>query len=288
MKRIHFAIAVAASLLSCSRPEVMECDICVYGGTSAGVIAAYSAVQEGKSVLIVEPGYRLGGLSSGGLGQTDIGNKQVIAGVAKQFYRKVGEHYGRLEQWIFEPSVADSIMRAYIDHKNIVLMDNYRIRESHLDGTRICEIVLENSNDPSRTKTIKADYFIDCYEVVRELVEDGIVSAGISIGNGGLATAAVRFCEGMGARLDISGVMSSYGEDDSTRILFGEIPGVLVQIRDNDYDYFDSQMILQDIAYYPLGHPSSALDGVRFGEKGRSSVAGILASLLTQASEGED
>ena len=133
-----------------------------------------------------------------------------------------------------------------------------------------------------------ADYFIDCYEVVRELVEDGIVSAGISIGNGGLATAAIRFCEGMGAILDISGVMSSYGEDDSTRILFGEIPGVLVQIRDNDYDYFDSQMILQDIAYYPLGHPSSALDGVRFGEKGRSSVAGILASLLTQASEGED
>ena len=133
-----------------------------------------------------------------------------------------------------------------------------------------------------------ADYFIDCYEVVRELVEDGIVSAGISIGNGGLATAAIRFCEGMGAILDISGVMSSYGEDDSTRILFGEIPGVLVQIRDNDYDYFDSQMILQDIAYYPLGHPSSALNGVRFGEKGRSSVAGILASLLTQASEGED
>lgn len=133
-----------------------------------------------------------------------------------------------------------------------------------------------------------ADYFIDCYEVVRELVEDGIVSAGISIGDGGLATAAIRFCEGMGARLDISGVMSSYGENDSTRVLFGEIPGVLIQIRDNDYDYFDSQMILQDIAYYPLGHPSSSLKGVRFGEKDRSSVAGILASLLSQASEGED
>ena len=155
-----------------------------------------------------------------------------------------------------------------------------------LGGSLFAQI--NGHNGGPAPQIMDADYFIDCYEVVRELVEDGIVSAGISIGNGGLATAAVRLCEGMGARLDISGVMSSYGEDDSTRILFGEIPGVLVQIRDNDYDYFDSQMILQDIAYYPLGHPSSALNGVRFGEKGRSSVAGILASLLNQASEGED
>ena len=133
-----------------------------------------------------------------------------------------------------------------------------------------------------------ADYFIDCYEVVRELVEDGIVSAGVSIGNGGLAAAAVRFCEGKGAEMDISGIMASYQEEDSTRILFGEIPGVIIQIKDNDYDYFDSQMILQDIAYYPLGHPSDSVEGVKYKERNRSSVAGILASLLSQASEGED
>ena len=133
-----------------------------------------------------------------------------------------------------------------------------------------------------------ADYFIDCYEVVRELVEDGVVASGISIGNGGLATAAVRFCDGHAISLDISGIMSSYQEEDSTRILFGEIPGVIVQIKDCDYDYFDSQMILQDIAYYPLGHPSSEKGSIRFEEKNRNSVAGILASLLNQTSEGED
>ena len=116
----------------------------------------------GLDVVLVEPTEHIGGMTSGGLGYTDIGNKQVIAGVAKQFYRKVGEHYGRLEQWIFEPSVADSIMRAYIDHDNIVLMENYRIRESRLDGTRICDVILENSKNPSKTRTIKADYFIDC------------------------------------------------------------------------------------------------------------------------------
>ena len=116
----------------------------------------------GMNVLVIEPGIRIGGLTTGGLGFTDIGNKQVIAGVAKQFYRKVGEHYGRLEQWVFEPSVAEKIMREYISHENIVLMENFRIRESHMIGTRISEIIVESSDTPSYTKSIKADYFIDC------------------------------------------------------------------------------------------------------------------------------
>lgn len=157
---MFFIVAAALLLGACNIPA--KYDVCIYGGTSAGVVAAYSAAQRGLDVVLVEPTEHIGGMTSGGLGYTDIGNKQVIAGVAKQFYRKVGEHYGRLEQWIFEPSVADSIMRAYIDHENIVLMDSYRIRESCLDGTRICDIVLENSKDPSKTKTIRADYFIDC------------------------------------------------------------------------------------------------------------------------------
>ena len=160
MKKIFLFVTLTVAAISCNCPA--RYDVCVYGGTSAGVVAAYSAAQRGLDVVLVEPTEHIGGMTSGGLGFTDIGNKQVIAGVAKQFYRKVGEHYGRLEQWVFEPSVADSIMRAYIDHKNIVLMENYRIRESKLDGTRISGIVVENSVDPSKTKTIKADYFIDC------------------------------------------------------------------------------------------------------------------------------
>ena len=160
LRLIFTFVAVALSLGACNNTG--RYDVCVYGGTSAGVVAAYSAAQSGLDVLLIEPTEHIGGMTSGGLGFTDIGNKQVIAGVAKQFYRKVGEHYGRLEQWIFEPSVADSIMRAYIDHKNIVLMDNFRIRESRMDGTRITEILVENSKNPSCTRTIKADYFIDC------------------------------------------------------------------------------------------------------------------------------
>ena len=132
------------------------------------------------------------------------------------------------------------------------------------------------------------DYFIDCYEVIRELTEDGIIKAGYSVADGGLATAAEKMCGEYGLELDITGIMSSYGETDPANILFGEIPGVLIQISDNDFDYLDSQLILQDVAYYPVGRPSTDFKGLRFAEKARKGVADILASLLGQATEGED
>ena len=155
--RILNIVAVALILGACNN----KYDVCVYGGTSAGVVAAYSAAQSGLNVVLVEPTEHFGGMTSGGLGFTDIGNKQVISGVAKQFYRKVGAHYGRLEQWVFEPSVADSIMRAYMSHENIVVKENHRIREAVKKGTRITEIVVEDSKNPSVTRSIKAAYFID-------------------------------------------------------------------------------------------------------------------------------
>lgn len=72
-------------------------DVVVYGGTSAGVIAAYTAKKMGKNVILIEPGFRLGGLTSGGLGQTDIGNKYAVTGISLDFYRRIGKHYGKLE-----------------------------------------------------------------------------------------------------------------------------------------------------------------------------------------------
>lgn len=162
MKLHSLIAAVAAVLMLGGCDSARNYDLCIYGGTSAGVVAAYSAAQQGLDVILVEPTYHIGGMTTGGLGYTDIGNKQVISGVAKQFYRKVGAHYGRLEQWIFEPSVAEKIMRDYLDHEKITLLENYRIRESNVDAGRIGSIVVENSSHPSRSKTINADYFIDC------------------------------------------------------------------------------------------------------------------------------
>jgi hypothetical protein len=139
-----------------------------------------------------------------------------------------------------------------------------------------------------KTNIQDPDYFIDCYEVVRELVEDGIIKAGVTVADGGLAVAATRMCGEYGAEIDLKGIMASYEEIDRMRILFGEVPGALIQIKDCDYDYVDSQLLLQDIAYYPVGHPRRNSKGISVVESSKTNVADILASLLGQASEGED
>lgn len=124
------------------------------------------------------------------------------------------------------------------------------------------------------------DYFMDCFEVVRELVEDGVVLSGASVGSGGLATAAASMCSEAGVCIDISGIERATGEKDVMKILFSEVPGALLQISDADYDYMDSQFLLQDIAYFTLGHPDRT-DGSFSVMHGNShSVSDILASLL--------
>lgn len=132
------------------------------------------------------------------------------------------------------------------------------------------------------------DYFIDCYEVVRELIEDGVVMAGVSVGDGGLATAARIMAQDCGLDLEIGGLISSYQEADRVKVLFGEIPGVLLQVSDYEYDYLDSQLTLQDVAYYPVGRPTDEHKGIKITQSSKGGVANILASLLAQATEGED
>jgi hypothetical protein len=145
-----------------------------------------------------------------------------------------------------------------------------------------------DDNGGAAPNIMDPDYFIDCYEVVRELTEDGILMAGRTVADGGLAVAASRMCGGGGLETDISGILASYQEEDRLKVLFGEVPGVLIQISDENYDYVDSQFLLQDIAYYPVGRPSGDASGLSFAEAGKTGVADILASLLRQASEGED
>ncbi|MCC6155039.1 MAG: FAD-dependent oxidoreductase, partial [Candidatus Hydrogenedentes bacterium] len=112
-----------------------EADIAVYGGTSSAIAAAVQVARMGHSVVVVSPDKHLGGLSSGGLGWTDTGKKEVIGGIAREFYHRVWKHYDKLEawrwqtreeygnkgqgtpaidgdnrtMWIFEPHVAESV-----------------------------------------------------------------------------------------------------------------------------------------------------------------------------------
>src|SRR5690606_38409814 len=97
-----FAAWILVTMLSCSDKKTSkdhEADIVVYGGTSAAVIAAVAAVQSGKSVVVVSPAKHLGGLSAGGLGFTDTGNKGVIGGLAREFYHRIYLHYEQDSAW---------------------------------------------------------------------------------------------------------------------------------------------------------------------------------------------
>ena len=137
-------------------------DVCVYGGTSAGVMAAVSAKRLGKTVLLIEPGRHLGGLSAGGLGATDIGNKFVVTGLARNFYRRIGAHYGRLEQWTFEPHVAEALFATYLREARLTPLLGYRLRSIQKNGDRIVALTLEPSDGKGKQKTVSAKQFIDC------------------------------------------------------------------------------------------------------------------------------
>ncbi|MFD1142061.1 FAD-dependent oxidoreductase [Larkinella insperata] len=137
-------------------------DICVYGGTSGGVIAAYTTRKAGKTVLLIEPGKHLGGMTSGGLGLTDIGNKYAITGLARDYYRRIGQHYGKFEQWIFEPHVAEDLFKEYVKRGNVNVLLSHRLASVRKSGGRIQEITLENSDNPSAKRTVRAKMFIDC------------------------------------------------------------------------------------------------------------------------------
>lgn len=180
------------------RQGAYEADIIVYGGTSAAVIAAVEAVQSGKTVIMVSPDTYLGGLSSGGLGWSDTGKKEVIGGLSRDFYHRVWRHYNTEEawvwqereaygnrgqgtvaidgenrtMWIFEPHVAEKVFEDYIHEFDIpVYRDEWLDREQG--------VVMKNDRIESITtlsgKTFIGKMFIDAtYE------GDLMASAGVS------------------------------------------------------------------------------------------------------------
>ena len=168
MKKILLTVLVICMVFPLHAAPELEVaksvDICVYGGTSLGVVAAYTAKKQGKSVLLIEPTSHVGGMSSGGLGMTDIGNKYVVKGIALDFYRRLGSYYGSLEKWVFEPKVAEKIFKDYIAEENIELWCNRRIVDARKEGDRIVNITLEDSTAPGKkgNVVVEAKVFIDC------------------------------------------------------------------------------------------------------------------------------
>jgi hypothetical protein len=159
MKRLFIlVVAVALGLGSIIDAvlagEVETADIVIYGGTSSGIIAAIQAERMGKKVVLIEPSTHLGGLTTGGLGATDIGNKSAIGGLAREFYHRVWQHYQNdavwkretREQyskrnvhnepkdqtmWMFEPHVASQIYRELLAEAHIKPITGERLDRQH-------------------------------------------------------------------------------------------------------------------------------------------------------------
>jgi hypothetical protein len=171
--------------LAPAQAEFIDSDVCVFGGTSAGIAAAVQVSRMGKSVVLVEAGPYLGGLTTGGLGATDIGNKAAIGGIAREFYQAVAKHYAKDTSWVFEkkdeyiskrnagrnvvadlsspdagwwtfePHVAEQIFATMLKEAKIPVYLNQRLNLVRKDKARIGEIVTEES------EVFRAKMFID-------------------------------------------------------------------------------------------------------------------------------
>jgi len=171
-------------------------DVVIYGGTSAGIAAAIQADRLGKSVVLIEPARRLGGLTTGGLGQTDIGNKQAIGGIGREFYQRIRTHYRdpanwkwqkpeeyrdggqtRTEahedtMWTFEPSAALKVYHDMLSPTRVRVVYHQRLergRGVNKSGPRITAITMESG------ETYRGKIFVDAtYE------GDLMAAAGVS------------------------------------------------------------------------------------------------------------
>ncbi len=177
-------ISILAAGLAASALPAANYDVVVYGGTSAGVIAAVQTARMGRSVILVCPDRHLGGLSSGGLGFTDTGDKSVIGGLAREFYHRIWLHYqspdawnwqnreeygnkgqgtpaidkGQRTMWIFEPHVAEQVFEDLVRENRIRVDRNEWLDRSQgvkKGGDTIQSITMLSG------KTYAASMFID-------------------------------------------------------------------------------------------------------------------------------
>ena len=149
--------------------EHLNVDVCIYGGTAGGVVAAVKAARLGKSVVLLQPGKFLGGMTTGGLGWTDFGRKFVIGGMSRNFYERVGKLYGLKEEWQFEPSKASTVIQQLIDEANVPVRFCEYIDSIEKDGASIKSITMLSG------LKVTAKVFVDAsYE------GDLMASAGVS------------------------------------------------------------------------------------------------------------
>ncbi|MGA3035586.1 MAG: FAD-dependent oxidoreductase [Terracidiphilus sp.] len=179
-RRICIVATLAAVFLASflrAAASSRSAELVVYGGTASGVMTAYSAAHEGLQVVLLEPGTHLGGMVTGGLSATDLGQFTIIGGYARDFYMRAAAHYGvrNLDaeaNWRSEPHVDEAIFRDMLKEAGVRVYFHEQLRESDgvaLAGQRILSITTSDG------KRWHARIFADCtYE--GELMKQAHVS----------------------------------------------------------------------------------------------------------------
>ena len=170
MAGVWFESLVAAGVVTDAGPT-HDADVCVYGGTSGGVVAAVQAARMGKRVVLVEPGRHLGGRTSGGLSAVDIGEPRSVGGIAREYFSRLVASYGKALNWdepfkgngcpatggaySIEPHVAERIFDEMVREAGVVVLRNARLASVKKEGARIGELTTEDG------RTIRAKMFLD-------------------------------------------------------------------------------------------------------------------------------
>ncbi len=165
--------------------QIQEADVCVFGGTSGGVVAAVQVARMGKRVVLVEPGRHLGGMTSGGLSAVDIGDPRSVGGLAREYFTRLVATYGTELNWdrpfrgqggpatggaySIEPHVAELLFDRMAEEAGVIVLREARLQSVSVNRSRIVELQTE------RGDSVRAKMFIDAtYE------GDLMAKAGIS------------------------------------------------------------------------------------------------------------
>lgn len=127
-------------------------DLVVYGGTAAGVMTAVSGARHGLKTVLLEPGSHVGGMATGGLSRTDVGKREVLGGLALEFYFLTGQRYETFRQlnpvaWFYEPKIGEAVMLDMLRRHNVTLLLHHRLRQPDgvaKTGLRVTGLAMEN------------------------------------------------------------------------------------------------------------------------------------------------
>jgi hypothetical protein len=174
--RLWLFLAVTSASIGA---PVIDCEVCVYGGTSGGVSAAVTAARLGKSVALICLNNHVGGMTSGGLGVTDKGNASSIGGVAAEFYSRVGLVYGSGSPvYYFEPHVAENVFWQMLKQAAVPVYTNQRLASVTMSGQRLTQIVMEDGTVYRAREFIDTTYEGDLMAMVGVTYTYGRESSG--------------------------------------------------------------------------------------------------------------